>query len=376
VSLAEARKRARHAFAAIDDGRDPAGEQQAAKARPMDAIAALAEEYIAKYARIKQRRWKEEERILSVYVLPLWKDRSVREIMRRDVRALVTPIVNRSPIMANRVLSVVRRALNYGIRNDWLDANPPSLMDRPGKEVSRERVLTDEEIRRVWRLLSRQPSTAERAAPGRKRSKGAPDDPICPVAPALADAIKMRLLTAQRGGEVINMRWRDLDLDAGWWTIPGEFAKNGRAHRVPLVAEAIAIVKAGEGRKVGPKARTPRAGGSGTNRVRLRGNGCVDQRPCEESSITSHACSTSSFGDTTFVARLPRRWRKLVCRGITFSAVLNHVEGGARGTRIYDRYNYDAEKRRALEMWAVTLKSIVESEDPGKVLPFSTSVNR
>lgn len=54
----------------------------------------------------------------------------------------------------------------------------------------------------------------------------------------------MRLLTAQRGGEVIKMRWRDLDLDAGWWTIPGEFAKNGRAHRVPLVAEAIAIVKA------------------------------------------------------------------------------------------------------------------------------------
>jgi hypothetical protein len=41
VSLAMARKRARHADAAIDDGRDPAGEQHAAKARPTDTVAAL-----------------------------------------------------------------------------------------------------------------------------------------------------------------------------------------------------------------------------------------------------------------------------------------------------------------------------------------------
>lgn len=80
----------------------------------------------------------------NVNVLPFWKDRSVRELTRRDVRALVTPIVDRgSPIMANRVLAVVRRMLNYGIRSDWLEANPASLIDKPGREVSRERVLTE-----------------------------------------------------------------------------------------------------------------------------------------------------------------------------------------------------------------------------------------
>src|SRR5260370_162777 len=128
--------------------------------------------------------------------------------------------------------------LAAGIRNDWLDANPASLIDKPGREVSRERVLTDDEIRRVWQLLARQPTTAERAARGRERAKGTPEDPICPVAPGLADAIKLRMLTAQRGGEVITMRWRDVDLETGWWTIPGECAKNGRTHRVPLVQEA------------------------------------------------------------------------------------------------------------------------------------------
>jgi hypothetical protein len=79
----------------------------------------------AKHVRVRQRGWKEEERVLNVDVLPSRKDRSVKELTRPDVRALVAPIVDGgSPIMANRVLAVVRWMLNYGIRNDWLDANP------------------------------------------------------------------------------------------------------------------------------------------------------------------------------------------------------------------------------------------------------------
>jgi hypothetical protein len=130
VSLSVARKRARHAYAAIDEGRDPAGEQQVAKARPTDSVDALVKDYVAKHVCVKQRGWKEEERILNIDVLPSWKTRSVRELTRRDVRALIAPIVDcGSPIMANRVLAVVRRMLNFGVRNDWLDANPASLIE-------------------------------------------------------------------------------------------------------------------------------------------------------------------------------------------------------------------------------------------------------
>jgi integrase len=56
------------------------------------------------------------------------------------------------------------------------------------------------------------------------------------------------------------------------------------------------------------------------------------------------------------------------------SAVLNHVEGGARVTRVYDRYSYDAERRKALETWARTLQSIIEQAEPGRVLPFGSAV--
>jgi site-specific recombinase XerD len=244
VSLAKARHAAEAARTKIRNGAGPAGEQRTARKAPTDTIAALVKEYVAKHVRAKMRAPAEEERILNVEVLPTWQDRSVRELPRRDVRALVEPIIERgSPVMANRVLAVIRRMLNYGVRNDWLDANPASLIEKPGRETSRERVLTDDEVRRIWRLLSRQPMTSERAAPRRKRSTGTRDDPICPVAPAMAAVIKVRLLTAQRGGEVVRMRWQDVDLDAGWWTIPGEFSKNGRAHRVPLLADAIALIK-------------------------------------------------------------------------------------------------------------------------------------
>jgi integrase len=42
------------------------------------------------------------------------------------------------------------------------------------------------------------------------------------------------------------MRWADIDLHSGWWTIPGTDTKNGEPHRVPLVAAAIEIIKAQE----------------------------------------------------------------------------------------------------------------------------------
>ena len=47
--------------------------------------------------------------------------------------------------------------------------------------------------------------------------------------------------------------------------------------------------------------------------------------------------------------------------------VLNHVEGGARATRVYDRHSYDAEKRMALEAWDRALIAVLERTDAGKV---------
>ncbi len=363
VSLKQARILARKAKGEIDTERDPVAERRAVKAARTDTVAALADEYLKRHARKFKRTAAEDERALNVEVLPGWKDRAVPSLTRRDVRALVERIVDRgSPVMANRVLALVRTMLNFAVDNDWIEANPAARVKRPSPEVSRECVLTDDELRRFWRLLSRFPTTSERAAPGRKRAKGKKDDPLCPVSPALAALLKVRLLTGQRGGEVARMRWRDVDLVAGWWTIPGTDTKNGEPHRVPLVKGAIAIIEAqvrdddpkefvfvGEGASVLDRAKKAPAAIVRVLDLDFRGH---DLRRTAATRMAA--------------AGVPRDH---------IARVLNHVEGGARSTRVYDRHSYDQEKRNALEAWARTLTQILEGSlnKGGSVVPMRRS---
>jgi integrase len=233
---------------------------------------------------------------------------------------------------------------------DWIEANPASLISKPGREHSRDRVLSDDELRALWVLLDRFPATHQKQAPGRKLAKyDGHGNPFCPITPALAAVQKVRLLTAQRGGEVVAMRWQDLDLRTpSWWSIPGELTKNGRPHRVPLTADVVKIIKAQ----------------------------CVDGKPRPDSYVFAH------FGESvkdrakkagaalSRVLRFEFRGRdlrrtaatRMAAAGVPrhhISAVLNHVEGGPAATRVYDRYSYDAEKRAALETWARDLSRIL-----------------
>ena len=145
------------------------------------------------------------------------------------------------------------------------------------------------------------------------------------------------------------MRWQDLDLRTpAWWTIPGELAKNGQPHRVPLTADVLKIIKArspdGEpepdshvfahlGESVKDRAKKAGASLSRVLGFEFRGH---DLRRTAATRMTE--------------ARVPRQH---------ISAVLNHVESGPTATRVYDRYSYDAEKRAALETWAKELARIL-----------------
>ena len=103
---------------------------------------------------------------------------------------------------------------NWGISRDLIEVNPCAQVKAPAKEQQRQRVLSDAEIRAVWRVFDQ-------------------------MALVLGSLFKLRLLTAQRGNEVQSMRWKDVDLPSGWWTIPPRVAKNNLAHRVPLSEPTI-----------------------------------------------------------------------------------------------------------------------------------------
>ena len=95
----------------------------------------------------------------------------------------------------------------------------------PGKERQRERVLTEDEIKRIWNAIDADRKNA--------------DDSHLKVKTLSAGIMKLRLLTAQRGAEVMSMEWDEIDTETGWWTIPGDKTKNGLSHRVPLTRPGI-----------------------------------------------------------------------------------------------------------------------------------------
>ena len=333
LSLAEARDRAKLALLQAASGADPATAKRAA--RNAETFGDLAVEYIEHYAKVRKRTWRADERTLKAELLPEWKHTPLRDLRRRDIRELVQRIAERpAPIMANRTLGLVRKMLNYAIVCDWLEANPAALIPKPGIERSRDRVLTSEELRTFW------------AATG--------DEP----APIRA-WFRLRLLTAQRGGEVMQMRWSDVDLVSKWWTVPSLISKNRLAHRVPLNPPTVTLLRE---LKAAAKpeavwvcatklADKPAVHDAKKSVARIRRRVGFDFRG-HDLRRTAASLMTSSGISRLVVAK-----------------ILNHVETDV--TAVYDRHSYDAEKRAALDLWARQLQRILRSRPKTPILPFT-----
>jgi integrase len=114
----------------------------------------------------------------------------------------------KAPIMANRTLALARKIFNFGLERDLVESNPCHKIKPPSREQSRDRVLGDEEILALWKA----PQGEEDA--GRH---------------LIAAFYRIRLLTAQRGREVLRIEWCDLSQEPGGsvWTVPSDVAKTG-----------------------------------------------------------------------------------------------------------------------------------------------------
>jgi integrase len=281
-------------------------------------------EYLERHARPKKRSWREDARMLHRDVVPVWARRRARDVTARDVRRLLDAIVDRgAPIQANRTLAVMRRMFNWAAAPDRAMVpqghNPCRGLERPAQETQRERVLTANELRALWQALDRE--TAE-----------------------VASLFRLYVLTAQREAEVRTMRWADVDLADGWWTIPAARAKNGHAHRVPLSPATVAVLGAlpvGRSAWVFPSGRTRGCRGrpyKAMHRLR-RMSGVGD--------FTPHDLRRTAASHMTSLG-VPR---------LVVSKLLNHVERGV--TAVYDRYGYDREKMEAAVVWARRIEMIV-----------------
>ncbi|MBV9824143.1 MAG: tyrosine-type recombinase/integrase [Alphaproteobacteria bacterium] len=318
VPLADARQKARDALWQVAHGKDPAAEKKAE--RLAETVSELADLYIEKHAKPNKRTWDTDQRVINRDIKPVWGNRKIASIKRRDVIAWVDRLMERGkPIMANRTFEVARMMFSFAAARDLIEASPFYGVSKPAPERQRERVLAEEELRKVWAAIEAEPAP-------------------------LAEIMKLRLLTAQRGGEIASMRWQDIDFATRWWTIPAELNKSNRTHRVPLTPGALAILSELLKRPEHPEMVFPGKEGyrvavvwrSGDRVRRVSG---VDFVPHDlRRTAASHMASMG-------IGRL------------TIGKLLNHADPSV--TSVYDRHSYDAEKRVALEAWEHRLDEII-----------------
>jgi len=329
IKLAEAREAARDALHDVVHGVNPATKKKAD--RNADTFKYLAQEYLERHAKPKKRSWQNDEWIITKYLNPEFGSTHAKGISRRDIRTLLDRIAVKTPIMANRVRALLSKIYNWGILNEIVSANPAYLVPTPGKERQRENVLSDDEIKRFWRSL-------DQMQEGEKRNRK--------YRLLTAASLKLRLLTAQRGGEVQSMQWSEIDLDSGWWTIPPANTKNGLSHRVYLTPAAVRIID--DARKLCASKSSsfvfPGPRGGHIENVQKAINKIRDLTEIE---FTGHDLRRTAATQMASMG-IPR---------FTVQKLLNHVEPGV--TKIYDRYSYDAEKKEALEAWSRRLMVLV-----------------
>lgn len=296
---------------------------------PRAAIPTLGETiplFIQMYAKPKNRGWKAHERVLHKFEALF--NRPLNEIKRNEVaRALDVLIGSGMTGGANRALAAIKKLMSWALDRGMIEVNPIAGLKPPAKEQSRDRVLSDTELAALMRAAE---------------VEGYP----------FGNLFKLLAFTAQRRGEVSDMRWSEIDFGRNIWTIPAARSKNGQAHDVPLASEVIAIIRS-----------APRFLGSDyvfstTGKSPISGFGRVKDR-------LNHAVGATDWRTHDLRRTAASGMARLGIAPHVVEKVLNHRSGIISGVAaVYNRYGYDKEKRDALVAWADHLTKLLSSPSP------------
>lgn len=354
ISLGDAREKARNALRMVSEGRDPATEQTEQETkRPahMDLMPALLDEFVTRHVAVKNRPSyvRETKRIIETTLKPKWKQKLVKAVTKRDVIRLLDEIVDRgSPIMANRVRALLSKFFAWAMERDIVDASPVVSIKAPSEEKTRDRVLTDEEIRFLW-LAS--------------EKLGYPFGPV----------VQLLLLTAQRRTEVSDALWDEMELEGNnqLWVIAADRAKNRKEHFVPLTASALEIIQAlpkikpSEDEKAKPiylfttTGKTPVSGFSKAKTQLDAEMLAIAKKEAEERRQDPEGISIEPWTYHDLRRTAASGMARLSVPVHIVEAVLNHRSGSIKGVAaVYNRYDYADEKRAALTAWAAEVVKI------------------
>jgi integrase len=315
-SIAEAREKARDAIKAIREGRDR-------NAGPK-TFETVADEWFKRHVEARGLISAPDLRsCLDRHLIPAWRDRDFNSIRRGDVCSLLDSVEDSNgAVVADFTLAVIRMICNWQVTRDENYTSPIVKGMRRRKPTKRDRVLDDDEIRKVWAVAE---------------ANG-----------TFGAFVRVALLTAQRREKIAAMRWDDLS-DNGEWQIPVREREKGTAGSLILPEAALDII-AEQPRFVSNPYVFAGIGDSYMQGMSKR-KALFDAKLCGVAPWTVHD--------------LRRTARSLMSRaGVRpdiGERVLGHAQGDVLG--IYDRHEYRAEKANALKALAGLIESIVHPTD-------------
>ena len=344
VGLAEARKRAKDVLLQAMAGKDPAAKKIKKEEPAPDLFEDVAAEFVLRFLKPRQKRWQATEAIINNKLVSRWRGRPIRQITKPDVLKLLDREMDAGrQRMANQSHQLAGQLFRWALRRGYVDQDPTAGVDKPAKDRSRDRVLSDKELAEVWQAASQ---------------LGYPFGPF----------VQLLILTGQRRNEVAGLLWTEIDLDKQLWSLPGDRTKNGRPHDVPLSASAMAILEKMPrlADRIFPSAKkTSERTISGFSKTKRR----IDALILEDRKRRAAASDQSSDDVEPMPAWVLHDLRRTTVTGMAelgvqphvIEAVVNHVSGHKAGVAgVYNRATYAVEKREALERWSTHIASIAD----------------
>ena len=203
ITAEEARRRAALVISRIKAGKDPVAEPLAVKLAEGPTVGQLAERYLEEHVavRCKPKTEATYRLIVAKHILPRLGKRPALAVGHAEVTELHHAL-SATPVMANQVVDLLSRIYNLAEdRGQIPEMSNPCRAVAKNRERKRERFLTEEEFRRLGRVLDEA-----------ETCKG--------VSVHAVAAIRLLLLTGCRKGEILNLRWSEVDLEAGELHLP------------------------------------------------------------------------------------------------------------------------------------------------------------
>jgi integrase len=334
VTLEAARTIARERFARVELGDDPGAERRAKREAASAVVLSLggvANRYLdAKRDTLRPSTFKSTERNLHVHFGPLTR-RPLAEIKRAEIAARLQEIIQaHGRTAAARARSTLLTVFAWSMREGLCDANPVVATNDPlrGVDNSRDRVLTDAELVKVWNACA--------------------DDDFGRI-------VRLLILTGLRRDEAGSLKWSEINFDLGTLTISAERSKNRKALFLTLPPMALDILRAIPRRDGRDYVFGQRGGGFqrwGWHTTALR------QRLGDMPAWRLHDLRRSAATGMATIGIEPH----------IIEAVLNHVSGHKAGVvGIYNRAKYTEPMRVALHRWASHIAAIIEGRPASNV---------